>query len=218
MRRRARSRSAPCRFMITGWLPLNLSATSCASLNEIGVTTWGFTLDATGMGRTTWGRGVGTMAGGAVSGESTVRMARTAPMAEGSGASGTLHRRSGGPAPGARVDVAVVVGGVVVVVFLFGSEPQVEEYDDYDAAYDATSTRPAWARTLQCAISTMRAIRTVARPLGHGSPVRVVQPDFRGIRTQKSCRTPILVGRTSRRWPTSSRANWPVIMIPGTRP
>lgn len=38
--------------MITGWLPLKRSATSWASVNEWGDTTWGLALATAGMGRT----------------------------------------------------------------------------------------------------------------------------------------------------------------------
>src|SRR4051794_28759498 len=52
MRRRERSRSAPWRLTITGWLLRNRSATSWASLNEAGDMMWGFALATVGMGRT----------------------------------------------------------------------------------------------------------------------------------------------------------------------
>ena len=53
MRRRDRSRSISWRFMITGALPLNVSATSWAWLNDVGMTTCGFAVTGIGSGRTT---------------------------------------------------------------------------------------------------------------------------------------------------------------------
>src|SRR5689334_7615646 len=50
-RRRARSFSTPWRLRMTGWLALNLSATSCAEAKDVGETTVG--LDVAGTWRTT---------------------------------------------------------------------------------------------------------------------------------------------------------------------
>ena len=59
MRRRWRSRSAPCRFRITGWLPLTRSPISWASLKFSGSTTC-TRAAVVGTLRTTVGRGTVT--------------------------------------------------------------------------------------------------------------------------------------------------------------
>src|SRR5262245_29600552 len=57
MMRRDRSRSTFCRFTITGWLTLSLSATSWAWLNDVGATTCGLADETGWRGRTTAVRG-----------------------------------------------------------------------------------------------------------------------------------------------------------------